>query len=80
MYGIFFGGGGSDEALVVSDETVAQQDAVGAELLSLLTSLRGLTLDGTIFESNLFQGLTDFGQELLPQPVGRPNPFAPIGG
>lgn len=49
------------------------------EILSLLLDLRGIKLDTDLFQSSVFRSLVDFGVELEPQPVGRPNPFAPLG-
>ena len=48
------------------------------ELLATLLELRELTLNETLFEDPLFQSLEDFSEEILPEPVGRSNPFAPL--
>ncbi len=53
--------------------------AVGAEIISLLEKLDRITLDTALFQQPTFQSLRDFSITLRPQPVGRPNPFAPIG-
>ena len=76
----FFPGGEEEDLLTT--EVVGGNTLVGTvdrELLSLLLELQGLKLEAEIFGSDVFKGLIDFGQELLPHPVGRPNPFAPIG-
>ena len=84
LYGAFFGGEDefSDE-FVVSElsggELGVLEQQIGSELLALLLELEEINLDTSIFDSQVFRGLTDFGQELIPQPIGRPNPFAPIG-
>ena len=74
--------GVEDEPLLVTTVVASPQTpAAAAEqgLVSLLLELQALSLDGTLFTTPRFMGLSDFGQELSPQPVGRPNPFAPIG-
>lgn len=54
------------------------QTAVEQELIALLLELRSIRLDLSIFDDPEFQSLTDFSQELVPEPVGRPNPFVPL--
>jgi len=73
--------GNEEEDALVSEVIVERTPAMVAEeeLLSLLIELQSLSLNGSIFSSEVFMGLTDFGQTLIPQAVGRSNPFAPIG-
>ena len=49
------------------------------ELLRLLLDMRSIRLDGSLFEKPSFLYVKDFGKEIVPEPVGRKNPFAPIG-
>lgn len=49
------------------------------ELLILLVNLRSITLDNGLFTDPAFRALVDFGQGLVPEPVGRQNPFIPVG-
>lgn len=49
------------------------------EVLRLLTELRSISLENDLFSDQAFQTLQDFGVNLESQPVGRSNPFAPIG-
>ncbi|PIP86983.1 hypothetical protein COW81_02625 [Candidatus Campbellbacteria bacterium CG22_combo_CG10-13_8_21_14_all_36_13] len=49
------------------------------EIISLLLELRALKLDGELFASDSFKSLKDFSVKLDKEPVGRTNPFAPIG-
>ena len=58
-----------------NDSTVV----VGDEMLQLLSELKTLTLDESIFTDKVFQNLEDFSMKLQPQPAGRNNPFSPIG-
>lgn len=76
VYSLFFVGDEEEALLVESD---VRDDDVGAEMLGLLLELRSIDLEDDFFESAVFNSLVDFSRELVPQPVGRPNPFAPIG-
>ncbi len=48
------------------------------ELVSTLLALRAVKLDGSIFTDPAFVSLKDFSTAIIPEPVGRPNPFAPL--
>lgn len=54
------------------------QTAVEQELIALLLELRSIRLDLSLFDDPAFQSLSDFSQELVSEPVGRPNPFLPL--
>jgi hypothetical protein len=56
-----------------------RSQTVGRELLALLNTLRSLSLDGDVFERPEFASLIDFSVPISPNPLGRRNPFAPIG-
>lgn len=66
-------------ALTSNTSGATTADLAEQELLSILLRLREINLDATVFEDELFRSLQDFSQELRPEPVGRNNPFAPIG-
>ncbi len=77
IYKFFFA---KDEAPALSTETVANlPPEAGGDLLSLLLELRSLTLTGNILSDPTFATLQDFTISIPPEPVGRRNPFAPIG-
>jgi hypothetical protein len=63
---------------VLTTETV-DNSGVDQELVATLLALRAVRLDGAIFSDPAFQSLKDFSTEIIPEPIGRPNPFAPIG-
>lgn len=68
----------SNEVVVTSTlEGGAQSDQ---DLVRLLFNLKAIRLDDAIFVDPLFTSLIDYGKELVPEPVGRQNPFAPLGG
>lgn len=52
---------------------------MGAEVLTALNQLKTLKLDSSIFKDDVFVSLQDFSKPLNPEPVGRVNPFSPIG-
>ncbi|MEK7606351.1 MAG: hypothetical protein AAB458_02040 [Patescibacteria group bacterium] len=51
----------------------------GGDLLAILEELRTINLDTSILQDTTFLTLEDFSVTLTAEPVGRPNPFAPIG-
>jgi len=65
------------ELLVTEDLTQATES--DRDIVNVLLQLRAVTLAGTIFTDPTFMALQDFGSEIVPEPVGRPNPFAPLG-
>lgn len=57
--------------------TASVESGVDKDLVGTLLQLRTVSLTGTIFSDPAFQTLQDFGTQIIPEPVGRPNPFAP---
>lgn len=51
----------------------------GTKILAILQEMKNITLDTSIFTDPMFLNLSDFTVELTPEPISRPNPFAPIG-
>ena len=68
-----------DEAVLTQESATTQSD-VDKELIALLFELKAISLDDAIFSNPQFQSLQDFSQTLVPEPVGRTNPFAPFSG
>lgn len=52
--------------------------SLDGDLLTTLEQLKTISLDETVFVNPIFLSLTDFSRELVAQPVGRVNPFAPF--
>lgn len=73
---IMSGGGGSSESLIT--QTPIATAGADQELVSTLLALRAVKLDGTIFSEPAFLNLKDFSTQIIPETVGRPNPFAPL--
>ena len=72
------GGSGSAELLETQDLTTPTSEA-DRDLVTTLLELRSVSLDGNIFNDPAFRALADFGSQIVPEPVGRSNPFAPLG-
>lgn len=53
--------------------------ALGQDLLSALALLKTIRIDTKFFADPAFQSLSDWGKQIPSQPVGRRNPFAPLG-
>ncbi len=48
-------------------------------VVETLLQLRAITLSGTILSDPAFLSLRDIGTQIVPEPVGRANPFVSIG-
>ncbi len=69
---------GDGSLLQTDDLTVATE--ADSDIVNTLLELRAVSLSGTIFTDPAFTMLQDFGSEIIPEPVGRENPFAPLPG
>lgn len=71
----------AQEPLVVPDaaSSSAGTNQTGRQILALLADLKSVQLDDSIFSDPMFQALQDTSVELILEPKGRPNPFAPLG-
>lgn len=58
--------------------TGGETSAAERELLNTLLTLRTIRLEGQIFNDPAFRSLRDFGTEIVAEPIGRENPFAPL--
>ena len=63
---------------LVSTPTSVSGPSVDQGIVSTLLALRAVKLDGTMFKDPAFILLKDFSTEIIPEPVGRTNPFAPL--
>lgn len=68
-----------DGRVLSSQVAGASGSAAGQEIINVLSGIRGINLDTSIFEDDTFNSLVDFTQEVRSEPVGRSNPFAPVG-
>jgi hypothetical protein len=76
-YSIFFVDESGTEGPLVA--TTGPGGRVGQEVIATLARVQAIRLETTLFSNSAFQSLVDFGQIIPPEPVGRPNPFAPLG-
>jgi hypothetical protein len=75
-YGLSSSSAPSPTASGVATETV--QTTEDKELVETLLTLRTVTLDGVIFQDPAFLSLHDYGTQIVSEPSGRSNPFAPL--
>ena len=64
---------------VLTSSTATSTSSVGGDLLGSIAQLKAVTLDPSIFSDPVFLSLVDFGVAIPLEPVGRGNPFAPLG-
>lgn len=76
LYSLLFDG---DDKAILSSESSGPDTTVEQELLATLLELRSIQFNDNVFRDQAFRSLRDYGQPLTPQPVGRNNPFAPLG-
>lgn len=76
---IFAQNGPNNQGLLVSSNRTSTTASAEREILSLVLELKSLNLSSDLFNSSVFRSFKDFGVVIEPQPVGRSNPFAPIG-
>lgn len=68
----------AQDAVPLSDSSVLPQ-TVGQDFIVLLNTLHSIKLDSTLFASPSFTSLHDSSVVVPLEPVGRRNPFAPLG-
>lgn len=75
-----FTGSKPDEALTTTTGGLVGEPVVGQELVIELNRLEALkNVDSGFLTNPTFSSLEDFTVEVPPQPLGRENPFAPVG-
>ncbi len=78
---IFYGintGNDSGNVLLTSSSPNVSKEVNDRELLQLLIDMRSINLEGYIFEDPTYLSLQDFSRSIVPEPVGRQDPFAPL--
>lgn len=50
----------------------------GQQILSVLEELRQLNINGSVFQNAVFKSLIDHTIATTSEPLGRPDPFAPL--
>lgn len=64
---------------VVVDPGQSVTAGPGGDVIKLNSAIESVTLDRALFGNKLYQSLVDFSTELSPLPMGRQNPFGPLG-
>lgn len=67
----------SDSLLEISSDPI--ENIIGRELLTSLEKMKQVKLDTSILGGEVYNSLIDFTVDIPKQPVGRRDPFAPIG-
>jgi|GEM_PF-262309 len=76
----FFAGDAlAPSAVVASADGGTKTEDPKAKVVEMLAKLSSLKLDRAFFDSPIFRSLQDFSVDVVAEPKGRPNPFAPIG-
>ena len=75
-----FSGSSQPTSLLTTQNAGGSSDSMEKDLVATLLALRSVSLSGTIFSDTTFRGLRDFSTQIVPEPMGRPDPFAPISG
>lgn len=70
----------SSSAVAGTGSAAATLDGPGKEFVSQLLAIQNIKFNLAFFADPVFRGLQDWSREIMPQEVGRPNPFAPLEG
>jgi hypothetical protein len=77
-FGVWYGLAPAPSASVLT--TDGGEVGPGQEVVDTLRQLDAVKLDGGVLQNQSFLSLKDFSTQIVPEPVGRPNPFAPLSG
>jgi len=72
-------GGATEEPVLASENVTGTNTESERELVNNLLELRSIKLEGQIFSDPAFARLRDFSTAIVSEPIGRRNPFAPLG-
>jgi hypothetical protein len=78
-YTVFFRNSSENNLDIALGDIITPEVEINNDLIGLLLELRVLTLDQSLFDDERFKSLSDFSVTLQPQPIGRRNPFLPLG-
>lgn len=69
---------GSSSGSILSTNGADSGNPAEKDLVSTLLTLRAVSLSGTILSDPAFRGLQDFSTQIIPENIGRADPFAPL--
>ena len=68
----------SEDANLVSEQGTDMTD-IEKEMLNKLDTVKKIKVDTNVFRNPAFKELVDYSRAIAEEPVGRANPFAPVG-
>jgi len=74
----FSGDPAVEDGLYLDEGIDPIEEILGRDVLNLVSKMKGVKLDTSIFEDEAFASLEDFAVEIPKQPIGRRDPFAPF--
>lgn len=74
-YGLY----GVPELPILSSEALPASTDPGQDVVRTLSQMHAISLSSALFSDPAFRSLKDFGTQIMTEPVGRANPFAPYG-
>jgi hypothetical protein len=66
-------------AVLQASGATGDSGSTGSDLIQALTNLETVSLDAPIFTDPAFASLKDFSRQIVAEPTGRHDPFAPLG-
>ena len=79
VIGYFYISGRGDDGSLLKVAAKRSDEIIGKDLLAALNRLNAIKLDSSLLRDPVFASLQDFSVEIVPQAVGRNNPFLPLG-
>lgn len=73
------GSGPSSSSALDNSSVSLGTGVVGQDISALVAKLKSVSIDTSLFSSPLFSNLKDISTPIIPEPQGRPNPFASVG-
>mgnify|MGYP001603793077 CR=1 FL=1 len=65
-------------SILTTQASNSSNDVADKDIVATLLTLRTVSLSGTILSDPSFRGLNDFSTQIIPEDMGRPDPFAPL--
>lgn len=79
IYSNFFSSKTTEDQLLTSSLQRNPAQIVGNEIITALNQIESLQLSREIFEDPVYRSLIDRSEPIPEEPIGKMNPFAPIG-
>jgi len=77
--GLWYGLTSSTSSAPTSALSSSDTDSSGDQsIVTTLLTLQSISLSGSIFSNPAYATLKDFTTAIVPEPAGRPDPFAPL--